>query len=46
MQKQNLEPTNSLRWNILLENHQDPEKIIAAIDEASERLNQSLNGIF
>ena len=33
-------------WNILLENHQDPEKIIAAIDEASERLNQSLNGIF
>ena len=33
-------------WEILISDHKDPEKVISAINEASERLNQSLNGIF
>jgi len=33
-------------WKMLTEGHQEPEKIILSIEEASGRLNQSLNGIF
>jgi hypothetical protein len=33
-------------WQILIAEHEEPEKIILAIEEASERLDQSLNGIF
>ena len=31
---------------MLTEDHEDPDELIASINEASERLNQSLNGIF
>ena len=33
-------------WEILIAECKEPEKITSAITEASERLNQSLNGIF
>jgi HD-like signal output (HDOD) protein len=33
-------------WQILIAEHEEPEKIILAIEEASERLDQSLKGIF
>ena len=33
-------------WEMLTEDHEDPDELIASINEASERLNQSLNGIF
>ena len=33
-------------WGILIEGHEDPDKVIVAVEESSERLNQSLNGIF
>ena len=33
-------------WGMLIEGHEDPDKVIAAVEESSERLNQSLNGIF
>lgn len=33
-------------WEMLTEGHEDPDELIASINEASERLNQSLNGIF
>ena len=33
-------------WKMLIADHKDPEKVISAIDDATDRLNQSLNGIF
>jgi HD-like signal output (HDOD) protein len=33
-------------WEMLTEDHEDPDELITSINEASERLNQSLNGIF
>lgn len=33
-------------WEMLTEGHDDPDELIASINEASGRLNQSLNGIF
>ena len=33
-------------WGMLTEDHDDPDELIASINEASGRLNQSLNGIF
>ena len=33
-------------WEMLTEGHEDPDELITSINEASERLNQSLNGIF
>ena len=33
-------------WEMLTEDHDDPDELIASINEASGRLNQSLNGIF
>ena len=33
-------------WRILTSEHKEPEKVIGFIEEASERLNQSLKGIF
>lgn len=33
-------------WEMLTEGHENPDKLITSINEASERLNQSLNGIF
>ena len=33
-------------WKMLISDHKDPEKVISAIDDATDRLNQSLNGIF
>jgi len=33
-------------WEILTGELEKPEKIVSAIEEATQRLNQSLNGIF
>ena len=33
-------------WEMLTEDHDDPDELITSIKEASGRLNQSLNGIF
>jgi len=33
-------------WEMLTEGHDDPDELITSINEASGRLNQSLNGIF
>lgn len=33
-------------WEMLTEGHDDPDELIASINEASGRLSQSLNGIF
>jgi HD-like signal output (HDOD) protein len=33
-------------WEMLTEDHDDPDELITSINEASGRLNQSLNGIF
>jgi len=33
-------------WEMLTEGHDDPNELITSINEASGRLNQSLNGIF
>ncbi|MDG1356541.1 MAG: HDOD domain-containing protein [Opitutales bacterium] len=33
-------------WEMLTEGHDDPDELISSINEASGRLNQSLNGIF
>ena len=33
-------------WEMITEGHDDPDELITSINEASGRLNQSLNGIF